>query len=120
MKKIVSIVMIICLSFVLYGCGGNDAAKTATPQLTEEKVTAVETTLGAGNFYVGEDIEPGRYVITSTKEGKIAVYNKGKDYAEVRERLNGTNGVESVTYDLIDGQKIEITQMDEVLFTPYE
>ena len=56
------------------------------------------------------------------QSGNIGVCNKDDDYPSKSEILNpfGTNGVKSVTYDLEEGQKIEIRSMDAVLFTPKE
>ena len=126
MKKSVLVVFALCVTMLAFGCGSNptpsDQKQQEQPQ--KEENTAVETTLGAGEWYVGEDIPPGRYVITppDDQSGNIVVYDDENSPSDLNEILNpfGTNGVKSVTYKLKDGQIIEITSMDAVLFTPKE
>lgn len=125
MKKSVLVVFALCVAVLAFGCGSTPAPSDQKQQEQQkEENTAVETTLGAGEWYVGEDIPPGRYVITppDDQSGNIGVCDKGDDYPSKSEILNpfGTNGVKSVTYDLEEGQKIEIRSMDAVLFTPKE
>ena len=125
MRQAVLAVLILCISLFAWGCGSAPSANDQKQQeQAQQESTAVETTLGAGEWYVGEDIPPGRYVITppDDQSGNIGVCNKDDDYPSKSEILNpfGTNGVKSVTYDLEEGQKIEIRSMDAVLFTPKE
>ena len=124
MRKRVMIVLVLCMTTLAFGCGNPPVQDDQQQKQSQQQVenTAVETTLGAGEWYVGEDIPPGRYVITPPEDqsGNIGVYEKDEDYISKSEILNpfGTNGVKSVTYDLKEGQKIEIRSMDAVLFTP--
>lgn len=125
MKKTILMVLFLCLAVFVGGCGNSAPGdQKQQEQSQKEENTAVETTLGAGEWYVGKDISPGRYVITppDDQSGNIGICDKGDDYPSKSEILNpsGTNGVKSVTYDLEEGQKIEIRSMDAVLFTPKE
>ena len=124
MRKGTLIVLVLCMAMLTIGCGStpapSDQKQQEQPQ--KEENTAVETTLGAGEWYVGEDIQPGRYVITSPKIGNITLYEADKDYPSKTEIIDptGKNGVKSLTWDFSAGQKIEISNMEDVLFTPKE
>lgn len=127
MKKLLAVLAILCFGVMASACGGNDVEPQEPQVKQEQKETeAVETTLGAGVFYVGEDIPAGRYVITPGKNvpkdrrGIIEIYNKDEEDYDMSEMLDSTGdiGVSSITYDLLDGQKIVISSIDEVLFTP--
>lgn len=123
MKKKLWVVLILGVAILVAGCGNKPVQDVSGKQQTQkEESTAMETTLGAGEWYVGEDIPAGRYVITAPKGGNIAVFNVDEDYAFKSDILDpsGKNGVKSLTWDLEDGQKIEITYMEDVLFTPKE
>ena len=126
MRKKSWVFLILGLALLAAGCGNNPAqdasGKQQEQQVQKEENTAVETTLGAGVWYVGEDIQPGRYVITTPKGGNITVYEKDKEYPSKTEILDssGKHGVTSLTWDFTDGQKIEISNMEDVLFTPKE
>ena len=125
MKKRVMVVFALCVAMLAFGCGSNpmpsDQKQQEQPPQKEESV-AVETILGAGEWYVGEDIPPGRYIITAAKGGNIAIYNADEDFATESEILDSTGriGVKSLTYSLLEGQKIKISNMEDVLFTPKE
>lgn len=126
MRRSVSIVLVLCMAMLAVGCGTapapNDQEQQGQSQ--EDGNTAVETTLGAGEWYVGEDIPPGRYVITppDDQSGNIAIYDEEDGPADIREILNpfGTQGVKSLTYTLKEGQIIKLKSMENVLFTPKE
>lgn len=127
MKKRVLVVFALCVAMLSFGCGSNPTSgdpKQQEQPPQEEESAAVETILGAGEWYVGEDIPAGRYVITPPEDdsGNIAVYDEGKDYASKSDILNpfGTNGVKSLTWNLKDGQIVKIEGMEDVLFTPKE
>ena len=80
--------------------------------------------LFTGEWIVGEDINPGRYVVSvESGSGNFFVYDEN-DSPIVNEIL-GTNeiggfDIETVTIDLNEGDKIEISGLNEVMFTPYE
>lgn len=126
MRKSVLLVLVLCMAMLTVGCGTTPAPSDPKQQgqLQEDGNAAVETILGAGEWYVGEDIPPGRYVITppDDQSGNIAIYDNEKSSSDVNEILNpfGTQGVKSLTYTLKDEQIIKIESMDAVLFTPKE
>lgn len=90
---------------------------------TRDNSSAELTTLFSGTFTVGEDIPEGRYVITGAGSGNLLVYEK--ELPIVNEILDdgssGMNiGVSSVTTDIANGNVIEISGLNEVIFTPAE
>ena len=120
MKKRVLVVFALCMTMLTLGCGKDS---TPTNQNQEESI-AVETTLSAGEWYVGEDIPAGRYTITSPDQdgGNIAIYNEGEDFATDSTIIDpdGDIGVKSWTYELKAGQKVKVSNTDSMLFTPKE
>ena len=123
MRKAILAVLILCISIFAWGCGSAPSANDEKQQeQAQQESTAVETTLGAGEWYVGEDIQPGRYIITTPKDGRVAIYDPGKSYYDTSEILDpeGKYGAKSLTYELKDGQKIKIEDVEDVLFTPKE
>jgi PBP1b-binding outer membrane lipoprotein LpoB len=126
MKKKLWVALILGLALLAAGCGNNPAQDTSDKQqeqqVQKEENTAVETTLGAGEWYVGEDIPAGRYIITSVKGANITVYDDEDSPSDLNEILdtNGKIGVESITYTLKDKQIIKISNGEDVLFTPKE
>ena len=125
MKKSVLVVFALCVTMLAFGCGSTSAPSDQKQQEQQkEENTAVETTLGAGEWYVGEDILPGRYVITSPNPngGNIAVYDEGEDSAKDSTIIDpdGDIGVKSWTYELEAGQKVKISNTDNMLFMPKE
>ncbi|WP_099225297.1 hypothetical protein [Listeria costaricensis] len=97
---------------------------SAKKQQTEKKkeklpypTTAKEVTLGAGTFIVGEDIEPGRYVIhTDEASGNIT---SGINLNEIL----GTDtsfAVNDIVTTLEKDQELQIQNLNAVTFTPKE
>lgn len=125
-KRIIGMLLVGCLFMV--GCGGggnapvNDSPKEPDKQAVEQKPDDGTVILGTGDFYVGEDIPAGRYVITTNEFGTIMIYDDGAIASDLIESLDATgeNGVKSITYDLKDKQRIEISNINEVYFTPKE
>ena len=72
--------------------------------------------LYAGTFVVGEDVGAGRYTVTpgAGQNGNFIV-NEGASYNEV---LGSGFGVPSVTANLKNGDKIKISGLNKVTFTP--
>ena len=124
MKKSVLMALILCVALLTWGCGGQPASEEPKrqEQTQKEENTAVETTLGAGEWYVGEDIPPGRYVISSQDGGNIAIYDDENSSSDVNEILDpdGDVGVQTLTYTLKHNQIIKISNANTVLFTPKE
>lgn len=116
MRKLFAVFLILCMSVAAAACGATDAS----PTQEQEANTAVETTLGAGEWYVGDDIPAGRYVVSSNKRAFIAIYNEDEDFSDYYATVDPEDEeeIKSFTYELKDGQKIEISHSDDVLFTP--
>lgn len=89
-------------------------------ELTRDNSTAVLTELNTGSFIVGTDIPSGRYVISGDGNGNLFIYDeKGMPY--VNEILGGGElGVDTVTTDIAEKDKIEISGINKVTFTPAE
>ncbi|TWJ39613.1 hypothetical protein CHCC5027_3526 [Bacillus paralicheniformis] len=84
----------------------------------KEASKAKDTKLGAGTFYVGEDINEGRYIVsTQQTTANFMVYEKNGMLAT--NEVIGTEksiAVNNLTVELKDGQKIEIKGANEVQF----
>ena len=72
--------------------------------------------LGVGEFVVGEQINPGRYIITPVGYGNLVV-NRG-DALVITEMIGSDGqGVPSVTVSLVNGDVIEVSGVENVVFT---
>ncbi|MGH3261584.1 MAG: hypothetical protein ACRDNS_06280, partial [Trebonia sp.] len=82
--------------------------------------TKLRTSLGAGDWEVGLDIAPGRYVATPAhgESGNFVVYDKDglPDTDEVLGSAEGL-GVPNVTVSLKDGEQINISGISTVKLT---
>jgi hypothetical protein len=97
---------------------------TPTPTSTSTSAptpapTANEITLGTGTFYVGKDINAGRYVVSTTNNGGNFFVTDPSGISSVNEIL-GTDPsyVNNITIDLVNGQNIKISGLQSVKFTP--
>lgn len=97
------------------------AQATQEPEntLSRDNSSAVLTELNTGSFMVGTDIPAGRYVISGDGSGNLIIYNSsGVPY--INEILGGDIGVNTVTTDISEGDKIDISGINKVTFTPAE
>lgn len=101
----------------------NDKSEISKPESSSFVNTAVATELFAGEFIVGKDIKPGRYVITcKSGSGNLIVYDGGKLY--INEILTSPFekslrlGVTKIEVDLKEGQVIKISGLNNVSFEP--
>lgn len=87
-------------------------------ELSKDNPSAKEIKVGAGTFEVGVDVPVGRYVCTGSGNGNLSIYDG--ELQIVDEMIDSTNevGVASVTIDLYEGQKIEVSGLDELVLTP--
>lgn len=86
----------------------------------EPEVVLEPVTLGSGTFEVGVDIPAGRYTIsTQEPQGTIATYDSW-GLLDVNEMLGTAPDyyVNNITTELEDGGSIEISGLNQVLFTP--
>jgi hypothetical protein len=101
---------------MLVGCSEvvtEEVSTTPVSETKEEAPKAVTTTLGAGKHTVGEDIPAGEYTV-STKEAMGNLFIG----IEVNEILgtDTTMAVNNVSVELEEGQEIQISGLNEVLF----
>jgi hypothetical protein len=91
-----------------------------TPQPVVTPPPATLTTLGAGTFYVGKDITTGRYVVSTTNTGGNFFVYDPSGMPVVNEMLGKDTEmyVNNITIELVEGQKIEISGLNAVKFTP--
>jgi hypothetical protein len=91
-----------------------------TPQPVVTPPPAVLTTLGAGTIYVGKDITKGRYVVSTTNTGGNFFVYDPSGMPVVNEMLGKDTEmyVNNITIELDEGQKIEISGLNTVKFTP--
>lgn len=99
-----------------------DDKKAEKPKETKKEEPKAEAAdLGAGKFYVGEDIVPGRYIVSTEEEmGNFNIFpKKALDMGTVE--ILGTDeslAVNNITVDLKDGDEIEIGGLNKVHFEP--
>lgn len=90
------------------------------PVKKQNKANLKVVTLGAGKFTVGEDIQAGKYIVsTQEQSGNLFVYDSN-GLAEVNEIL-GTEpnfAVNNVSVELEEGQVIQISGLNSVVFKP--
>jgi hypothetical protein len=86
-----------------------------TPVTTPPITGHVPVTLYAGDWTVGEDLGPGRYVATPGpgESGNFIIENQN-----VNEILGGSNGVPNVTFNVDKGDIISISSLGQVNLTP--
>ena len=99
-----------------------ESTEDETEEPKEEKSQAEATDLGSGTFYVGEDINPGRYVV-STEESSGNFFIKNDDSFDMgTNEVLGTNdiSVNNITVELKEGDEIEISGLNNVHFGPKE
>lgn len=97
-----------------------ESSKKETPK-TRDNSNAKETTLNTGTFTAGKDLPIGRYICTPTSGSGNFIVTEN-DIPVINEILGGTEnlGTPSVTDDFKDGQKIQISGLKGVKFTPAE
>lgn len=90
-----------------------------TPVTTAFASSYATTSLYTGIFTVGEDVVAGRYTVTpgAGQSGNFIV--SGDDsYNEILGGDSTTGGVPSLKVNLTKGDKIEISSLNDVTFTP--
>lgn len=87
--------------------------------------TLVRTSLSTGNWTVGLDIAPGKYVcepVTDTNgllkgSGRLLIYEEGTLIVNEQLDAEGNSGVKSTLVELKEGQGIRICGLPQVKFT---
>lgn len=92
---------------------------TFTPVTTPFVTSYSAVNLYAGTFTVGQDIAPGRYVVTpgSGESGNFIV-SGNDDYNEILGDDTSMGDVPTVTVNLTDGDTIDISSLSQVTMTP--
>lgn len=89
--------------------------------LSRDNSSAELKSLSPGTFEVGKNLKPGRYVFSSTGSGNFTIYDSGGSLY-VNEILTDDTAYElavpTVTADVIEGDKIEISGMESVRCNP--
>lgn len=91
---------------------------TFTPIDAEYVANHIETSLYPGSFIVGQDIGQGRYIAKAGSGQSGNLFIKGSK--SVNEILGTSFGTPAVTVDVKDGDEIEISGLETVIFTPVE
>ena len=91
---------------------------TFTPVNTPFVTTHSTVNLYAGTWTVGQDLGPGRYVATpgSGQSGNFIIEAEGVD--EILGGSSADGGVPSVTFNVSDGDVIDISSLSQVTLTP--
>jgi hypothetical protein len=99
--------------------GGGGGSKSTPAPVPVRKVTGTATTLGAGTFSGGKDVAVGLYDVTggAGQSGNFIV--SGTDSSdEILGSAGGAGGVPKVRAQISTGDKIEISGLSTVVFTP--
>lgn len=75
-------------------------------------------TLGAGTYKVGEDIKPGRYIITSTNGSGNVTDSKDLNIILGESADDDGGQIDSYTTYLPKGDKVKIEGIESTVFTP--
>lgn len=129
-SAIIAIVVIVAIVTSGDSSKNTSTTKTSTPktsqkqetkpaaQPAERKVQGTAVTLGTGDFTGGQDVAVGLYDVTagSGQSGNFIV----NDGSKVNEVLGDTSGlgVAKVRTDIAKGDKIKISGLSQVTFTP--
>lgn len=97
----------------------NQSTGVSNEKIVRNNSTAKKTVLGSGTFTCGVDIPQGRYVIKAKENsGNFTVTDNSNLIINSILDPTGENGVQTLTINLIKGEKINIDGMNEVIFTP--
>ena len=118
MKKLLSIILcfMLCLSFV--GCSSDapasDAssdAKTEAEEKQEEPKLSLQ--LSDGTYIVGEDLDPGMYILVKHEDEYMGSYDITTDTTGDVESMVDSNAFENFTYiEVSEGQYIQLDGCD--------
>lgn len=126
--KYISGILILFLVIIIIGAMGssgssstssNSNSSSNTPAKIQKPTTAVrqvmgkETTLGAGNFVGGKDVPAGLYDATAPGQSGNFIVSGTNTYDEIL-----GEGVTKIRAKISDGDKIELSSLSNVIFTP--
>lgn len=112
------------LGLGIWDSKGTEMQSLVAPILSSSALeTPIQTTLSSGSFVIGKTLSPGRYIITTPKGvGNIFIYKEQFPY--INEILthphdsNTTVGVTKIETSLQKGMLLQISGLDEVVFSP--
>ncbi|WP_066874637.1 hypothetical protein [Clostridium mediterraneense] len=82
---------------------------------------AKPVTLNSGTYYVGKQINQGIYITEADSSGKVELYNsKGNKVFEETIKEDGNSVPNKSVIILKDGDKLVISGMNKLSFTPYK
>lgn len=82
---------------------------------------AKSITLNAGTYYVGKQINPGIYITEADSSGKVELYDsQGNKIFDETIKENGNSIPNKSVIILKDGDKLVISGMNKLSFTPYK
>jgi len=86
----------------------------------EPEVVLEPVTLGTGTFVIGDDIPAGRYTVSTQERGGNFYTYDSWGLLDVNEMLGTAPDyyVNNITIELEEGGQIEISGLNQVLFTP--
>lgn len=134
MKKQLWTILLLSQSILAIGCGHSNISNETTIHSSPETTTVLPQTstdtsfkntsgdkavnLTTGTFLVGQDISTGKYIFTGN--GTVSIWNG--EIAVINEIIDSStqSAITSVTTDLYDGQKIEVTSPTSLKLTPVQ
>ena len=116
-------VLVVILIFVIGSAAGSDdsSSSSSSSSATSKPVknTAKEVTLGAGTYKVGQDIKPGRYVVTATNGSGNFTNKSGSINVILGTSEDDDAGqITSYTTDLHRGETIKLEGIQSTDFKP--
>ncbi|MGX5377615.1 hypothetical protein ACWCL1_05125 [Ligilactobacillus sp. LYQ135] len=97
----------------------SDAKTDENSEKTSKEETGQAVTLGAGEYTVGDQIKPGRYVIKAASGSGNLTSESGDINVILGQQVDNDMGqVDSYTTNLKKGTKIKISGINQTSFTP--
>lgn len=132
MKKKLWTILFLGLSILVIGCSNSNVSNETSLNSSSENITiqsqnlddishkdnsiVKETNFITGTFLVGQDIPTGRYIFAGN--GTLSIWND--ETAVLNEIIDSSTkaAISSVTTDLYDGQKLEVTNLTSLKLAP--
>lgn len=121
MKKLLSIILFLILGLSIVGCSDHsvktivDKSSSQQEDIEEEQQEEKEVSfkLSNGTFKVGEDLEPGKYVLVKHDGEYMGSFDITTDTTGDTEAMVDSNAFENFTYiEVKDGQYLQLDDCD--------